>query len=191
MYARVRKPYSGSEGRRVHPDTVFYVQKTSAKPPAGLICISQHRFKDLERLKLVEAVDEAKAKALIKKAQKAGKSEPSSRPPRTPAPAPALDPKAKVDPSPRTKERRELRKRHPVPNGGPTGATEQPSSLAAALPSVAGSLKLRGVRPRGNRSNGSASTEPPNSSPKATPTDVTLDGGGNTADSSPPIEDAV
>lgn len=189
MYCKVRKPYSGAEGRRVKPGEIFFVQTSSKEPKFNGVVISQHRFKDLERLGIVAGVTEKEAAAAMKAAA-AGKAEPRSRPPRTPAPA-GPDPKAKVDPDPRTKAQAEALKEHRGRTGGRAGKAEQPSLSPEAHQSLPSGLKLRGVRQRGNRSNGSESIEAPTSSPTDTLTGVTPDGGAKTDDSSNPIEDAV
>lgn len=191
MYAKVRKPYSGTEGRRVKPNEVFFVKTTSEEPKFSGVVITQHRFKDLERLGILAEISAKEAKALMKENAE-GKSEPRSRPPRTPAPAAPLDPKAKVLPNPRTKAQAEALKEHrPARTGGRAGKAEQPSSSPAAPPLTAGGLKLRGVRQRGSRSNGSESTEAPTSSPEATHTDATPGGGEQTPNSGDDIPDAV
>ena len=181
MLVQVRRAYSGAEGKRVRIGTQLWVAKDSkSKAPDGVQTISWARYQQLSASRIVEPADGRKAPP-----QPKAKVEPR------PKPAPSKgEPGAKIEPDSRSAARKAAAANTPpppskhAPRGGLTGEGAESSSSQAAPQTGKSTLKQRGVR-RGQRSGGSPSTTPGDSSPTPTSsTPATGDGGGTTAASS-------
>lgn len=185
MLAKIKRTYSGQEGRRVKAGTIFAVDKAEG----GLPVMSLQRFRQLQQVGLAETVEAQGDDPQGKPAPKPGnKMEPDSRPqpgqrqrrapPLTPSPARADARRRQQEDSP--KPPRRLR-----PAGGQSGTQEPPPSSSPEV-RQAGSvtIKQRGTR-RAQARGGSPSTTPSGSSPGQTSSTPATPPGGVTISKQP------
>lgn len=188
MLIEVKRPYGGAEGKRVKPGTRFWVALPGKgkKPQRDLREITMGRYQQLKGMRLAEPVDPrlaAVAAPMDKRDRQpqrgtaptpANKVMPDSQPKAPPAPGGRAASKAQ---SPKTAASKAAR-----PGGGQPGAEDglQSSSLGGR-PTKPSTLKQRGVR-RGDRSDGSPSTTPGDSSPGLTASTPATPAGGVSTD---------
>lgn len=187
MQIVVAKPYSGGEGKRVKRGTRFWVAKNSGdEAPDGMLVISWNRWLEMKRSGLA-VEDEGEIAPVTAQEAPTPARTPSKAPARGASEGkPAEGRKTKVEPNPRTK----TLETHKAPAAAGRPGKDAPSSLSPEAPQTGKStLKQRGVR-RGQRSDGSPSTTPIDSSLGLTPSMDAMPAGGDTT-GTPPISETI
>lgn len=170
MLVKVLRPYSGIEGRRVRSGTALFISDGTSEVPEGAIAVSPARYRELERVGLVEPG---------KLATEKGPKRPGRAAPPNKKPTNAI-----------ADTRRKLAPNTTAPGKDPTGikigrANALSSSVVVPASESVTSKPLRNTRGRRGERAGSPSTTPIESSTDQTSSTPPIEPGGESTEPKP------